>query len=149
MRLLFQPFFYCFLFSQIFTYEFVCFFTLVNFCFLGVLVFQNLWSLEAILNQYIFMKKQNILVEKEKVMMTQEKNRIQMLLQDMQNAVNNFNARSPLSNAATVITNSTVIPPIENSNRNLSGKCTVSIVINELKYSYRYFFFSILSSFYL
>jgi len=81
--------------------------------------------------------------------MTQEKNRIQMLLQDMQNAVNNFNARSPLSNAATVITNSTVIPPIENSNRNLSGKCTVSIVINELKYSYRYFFFSILSSFYL
>ena len=68
-------------------------------------------------------------------MVMQEKNRIQMLLQDMQNALNSFfYARSPLSNAATIITNSAIVPPIQNSNRNLPGWYTIFLVLNEFKY---------------
>ncbi|KAK7364662.1 hypothetical protein VNO80_13402 [Phaseolus coccineus] len=77
---------------------------------------QNLLSLEEMMNQYIFMKKQNTVLDKEKVMLMQEKNRIQTLLQDMQNALDIFNARSPLSNVAAMITNSALVPPIQNSN---------------------------------
>ncbi|XP_027905656.1 uncharacterized protein LOC114165192 [Vigna unguiculata] len=76
---------------------------------------ENLMNLEEILNQYILMKKQNIRLEAEKVMLMQEKNRIQMLLQDIQKATNNFNARSPMSNVTTVVTNPTIVPPMKNS----------------------------------
>jgi len=64
----------------------------------------------------------------------QEKNRIQMLLQNMQNALESFHARSPLSNAATIITNSAVVPPMQSSNRNPPGWYTIFVVLNELKY---------------
>jgi len=87
------------------------------------------------------MKNENILLKKEKVMMMQEKNRIQMFLQNMQNAVNTFNARSPLSNAATVITNSTAVPPLQNFNRNPPGRYKVFVIVNELKFGYCCIFF--------
>jgi len=74
-------------------------------------------------DQYIFMKKQNILLDKENVMLMQEKHRIKMLLQDLQNVLDSFNARSsPLSNAPTMIQNSAVVPPMQNSNRNIPGR---------------------------
>ncbi|KAK7382564.1 hypothetical protein VNO80_01467 [Phaseolus coccineus] len=76
---------------------------------------QNLLSLEEMMNQYIRMKKQNIELDKEKMMLMQEKNRIQKLLQDMQNALDIFNVRSP-SNVAAMITNSALVPPVQNSN---------------------------------
>ena len=70
------------------------------------------------MDQYIYMKKQNNLLDKENVMLMQEKHRIQMLLQDLQNVVDSFNARSsPFSNAAAMIQNSAVLPPMQNSNR--------------------------------
>ncbi|QCE03909.1 hypothetical protein DEO72_LG8g1939 [Vigna unguiculata] len=79
---------------------------------------ENLLTLEGIVDQYIFMKKQNNLLDKENVMLMQEKHRIQMLLQDLQNVLDSFNARSsPFSNAAAMIQNSAVLPPMQNSNR--------------------------------
>ncbi|KAK7382563.1 hypothetical protein VNO80_01466 [Phaseolus coccineus] len=77
---------------------------------------QNLLSLEEMMYQYIRMKKQNIELVKEKVMLMEEKNRIQKLLQDMQNALDIFNAGSPLSNVAAMVTNSAVVPAVQNSN---------------------------------
>ncbi|QCE16339.1 hypothetical protein DEO72_LG11g3353 [Vigna unguiculata] len=79
---------------------------------------ENLMNLEEILNQYILMKKQNIWLEAEKVMLMQEKNRIQMLLQDIQKGMDNFHARSPMSNVTTVVTNPAIIPLVENSIQN-------------------------------
>jgi len=82
------------------------------------LLSKNLLTLEGIVDQYIFMKKQNNLLDKENVMLMQEKHRIQMLLQDLQNVLDSFNARSsPFSNAAAMIQNSAVLPPMQNSNR--------------------------------
>ncbi|KAK7382562.1 hypothetical protein VNO80_01464 [Phaseolus coccineus] len=89
---------------------------------------ENLLSLEEMLNQYVFMKQQNIVLEKEKVMVMQEKNRIQMLLQNMQNALDSFHARSSLSNAATIITNSTIVPPMQSSNRSSPVVASISTV---------------------
>jgi len=88
-------------------------------------VSQNMLSLEEMLSQYILMKKQNIELEKEKVLLMQEKNRIQRLLQDMQNAMTLFNASSPWSNnVAGVIANSALVPPMQNSNTTLPpGVC--------------------------
>ena len=75
------------------------------------------------MDQYIFMKKQNILLDKENVMLMQEKHRIKMLLQDLQNVLDSFNARSsPLSNAPTMIQNSAVVPPMQYSDRNIPGR---------------------------
>ncbi|WVZ16372.1 hypothetical protein V8G54_009354 [Vigna mungo] len=75
----------------------------------------NLLSLEEMLNQYILTKRQNERLEEENVMVMQEKNRIQKLLQDIQNALDSFNARSPMSNVTAMITNSVIVPPMENS----------------------------------
>ncbi|XP_027905701.1 uncharacterized protein LOC114165242 [Vigna unguiculata] len=89
---------------------------------------ENLLSLEGIVDQYIFMKKQNILLDKENVMLMQEKHRIEMLLQDLQNALDSFNARSsPLSNAPTMIQNSAVVPPMQYSNRNIPVVSTSTV----------------------
>jgi len=73
-------------------------------------------------------------------MLMQEKNRIQILLQDIQKATNNFNARSPMSNVTTVVTNPTIVPPMENSIQDPLGRRTDFIVVNELKYGYCFFF---------
>jgi len=86
------------------------------------------------------MKKQNIWLEAEKVMLMQEKNRIQMLLQDIQKGMDNFHARSPMSNVTTVVTNPAIIPLVENSIQNPPGRCTNFMVVNGLKYGYCYFF---------
>lgn len=67
------------------------------------------------LNQYILVKRQNKRLEEENVMVMLEKNRIQKLLQDIQNALDSFNARSPMSNVTAMITNSLIVPPMENS----------------------------------
>ncbi|QCE04388.1 hypothetical protein DEO72_LG8g2424 [Vigna unguiculata] len=77
----------------------------------------NVLSLEEILNQYILLKKQHTRLEEEKVMVMQEKNRIQKLLQDIQNGMVSFNAISPMSNVKTIITNSAIARPVENSIR--------------------------------
>ncbi|BAT97343.1 hypothetical protein VIGAN_09075900, partial [Vigna angularis var. angularis] len=66
------------------------------------------------LNQYILMKRQNKLLEEENVNVMREKIRIQNLLQDLQNALDSFNARSPMSNVTAMITNSVIVPPMEN-----------------------------------
>ncbi|WVZ17363.1 hypothetical protein V8G54_010345 [Vigna mungo] len=70
---------------------------------------ENLLSFEGIVDQYIFMKNQNILLEKQNAMLMQEKHKIQMLLQVLQNVLDSFHARSsPLSNAQAMIQNSAI-----------------------------------------
>ncbi|KOM58078.1 hypothetical protein LR48_Vigan11g111200 [Vigna angularis] len=82
--------------------------------FWGCPNYKNLLSLEEMLNQYILMKRQNKLLEEENVNVMREKIRIQNLLQDLQNALDSFNARSPMSNVTAMITNSVIVPPMEN-----------------------------------
>jgi len=112
-----------------------------------LLAFQNVLSLEEILNQYILLKKQHTRLEEEKVMVMQEKNRIQKLLQDIQNGMVSFNARSPMSNVTTIITNSAIARPVEKSIRTTPGRCIDFMVINELNCDYCYLFLKFLSSF--
>ncbi|XP_047152503.1 uncharacterized protein LOC124824162 [Vigna umbellata] len=82
---------------------------------------ENLLSLEGIVDQYIFTKKQNILLHKQNVMLMEEKHKTQMLLQDLQNVLDSFNARSShLSNVASIIQNYAGLPSMQN-NRNLPG----------------------------
>ena len=109
-------------------------------------MFQNVLSLEEILNQYILLKKQHTRLEEEKVMVMQEKNRIQKLLQDIQNGMVSFNAISPMSNVKTIITNSAIARPVENSIRTPPGRCIDFMVINELNCGYYYLFLKFLSS---
>ncbi|ESW05954.1 hypothetical protein PHAVU_010G006900 [Phaseolus vulgaris] len=98
--------------------------------FANALPNQNMLSLEEMLSQYILMKKQNIELEKEKVLLMQEKNRIQRLLQDMQNAMTLFNASSPWSNnnVAGVIANSALVPPMQNSITTLPPVASTTMV---------------------
>ncbi|KOM45980.1 hypothetical protein LR48_Vigan06g128600 [Vigna angularis] len=77
---------------------------------------ENLLSLEGIVDQYIFTKKQNLLLTKQNVMLMQEKHKTQMLLQDLQNILDSFNARSsPLSNPTTIIQNYAGLPSMQNN----------------------------------
>ncbi|QCE04434.1 hypothetical protein DEO72_LG8g2470 [Vigna unguiculata] len=54
-------------------------------------------------------------------MVMQEKNRIQKLLQDIQNGMVSFNARSPMSNVTTIITNFAIARLVEKSIRTTPG----------------------------
>ncbi|XP_014516462.1 uncharacterized protein LOC106774118 isoform X2 [Vigna radiata var. radiata] len=82
---------------------------------------ENLLSLEGIVDQYIFMKNQNILLNKQNAMLKQEKHNIQMLLQNLQSVLDSFHARSsPLCNTQAIIQNSAVLLPMQN-NRNLTA----------------------------
>ncbi|GMJ08413.1 hypothetical protein like AT2G37960 [Hibiscus trionum] len=53
---------------------------------------KSLLSLGAILNEYISLKEQKVMVEQEKAGLEQEKCRVQSLLQGMQTVLNTFNA---------------------------------------------------------
>ncbi|KAK8482691.1 hypothetical protein V6N13_015185 [Hibiscus sabdariffa] len=59
---------------------------------------KSLLSLGAMLNEYISLKEQKVMVEQEKARLEQEKCRVQSLLQGMQTVLNTFNAspHSPL-----------------------------------------------------
>ncbi|XP_014516463.1 uncharacterized protein LOC106774119 [Vigna radiata var. radiata] len=81
---------------------------------------ENLLSLEGIVDQYIFMKNQNILLNKQNAMLKQEKHNTQMLLQNLQNVLDSFHARSSTScNTQAIIQNSAVLLPMLNSNSNI------------------------------
>ncbi|KAK8547521.1 hypothetical protein V6N13_024616 [Hibiscus sabdariffa] len=53
---------------------------------------KSLLSLGAMLNEYISLKEQKVMVEQEKARLEQEKCRVQSLLQGMQTVLNTFNA---------------------------------------------------------
>ncbi|KAL5180291.1 hypothetical protein HKD37_01G001457 [Glycine soja] len=87
-------------------------------------------TLEEMLNEYIFLKKQNVVLNQERVMVMEEKNRIQILLQGMQNALNTYNAfqRSPSLNVAGMNANFAVVPQPRVYNKTPQGVSTITSI---------------------
>lgn len=58
-------------------------------------------SLGEMLDEYICLKEQKVMLDQERVCMEQEKNRVQMFLNGVQNVMNVYNASKsiPLTNA--------------------------------------------------
>lgn len=89
------------------------------------------------LDEYIFLKKQNVVLNQERVMVMEEKNRIQILLQGMQNALNTYNAfqRPPSLNVAGMNANFAVVPQPRVYNKTPQGTTFFfSLTNHELKY---------------
>lgn len=59
---------------------------------------KSLLTLGAMLNEYICLKEQKVILDQERVHLEQEKVRVQTLLQGMQNVMSTYNAsgRSPM-----------------------------------------------------
>ncbi|XP_061336655.1 uncharacterized protein LOC133283757 [Gastrolobium bilobum] len=57
---------------------------------------KSLLSLGEMLDEYICLKEQKVMVDRERVLVEQEKNRVQMLLQGMQNVMNAYNSSRSL-----------------------------------------------------
>ncbi|KAB1224286.1 hypothetical protein CJ030_MR2G000918 [Morella rubra] len=57
---------------------------------------KSLLSLEAMLNEYICLKEQKVMVDQERLRLEQEKSRVQTLLQGMQAVMNTYNASGGL-----------------------------------------------------
>ncbi|EXB89980.1 hypothetical protein L484_023633 [Morus notabilis] len=74
---------------------------------------KSLLSLGAILNDYICLKEQKVMVDQEKMRLEQEKSRVQTLLQSFQNAMNAYNASGspPAPPVPTVAMNPAVTLP--------------------------------------
>lgn len=72
---------------------------------------KSLLSLGAMLDEYISLKEQKMMVEREKIRLDQEKLRVQTLLQGMQDAMNAYNAGgcTPHSGIPALGTKSTAI----------------------------------------
>ncbi|KHN12951.1 hypothetical protein glysoja_042219 [Glycine soja] len=87
-------------------------------------------TLEEMLDEYIFLKKQNVVLNQERVMVMEEKNRIQILLQGMQNALNTYNAfqRSPSLNVAGMNANFAVVPQPRVYNKTPQGVSTITSI---------------------
>ncbi|TKY63394.1 hypothetical protein E2542_SST13265 [Spatholobus suberectus] len=75
-------------------------------------VWKSSLSLGEMLDEYLWLKEQKVMMDQQRVVVMQEKNRVQMLLQGMQNVINAFNAfrRSTSSNVAVMNANSAVVP---------------------------------------
>ncbi|KAL5550146.1 hypothetical protein UlMin_000322 [Ulmus minor] len=74
---------------------------------------KGILSLEEILNEYISLKGLKIMVDQERVRLDMEKSRVQMLLQNMQNAMSAFNASgsSPVPAIPAVATTPAIMAP--------------------------------------
>ncbi|KAG4403618.1 hypothetical protein GLYMA_01G153900v4 [Glycine max] len=87
-------------------------------------------TLEEMLDEYIFLKKQNAILGQERIMVMEEKNRIQILLQGMQNALNTYNAfqRPPSLNVAAMNANFAVVPQPRVYNKTPQGVSTITSI---------------------
>ncbi|KAJ1420092.1 Isoamylase 3, chloroplastic [Sesbania bispinosa] len=89
---------------------------------------KSLLSLSEMLDEYICLKEQKVMMDQERVILEQEKNRVQMLLQGMQNVMNTYNAsRSlPASTVPVMNTKSAVVPQPKLDNRIPPGVATTT-----------------------
>lgn len=65
------------------------------------------------LDEYICLKEQKVMLDQQRIFMEQERNRIQMLLQGMQNVMNVYNAGGslPVTNMAVPLNANSVVVP--------------------------------------
>lgn len=63
---------------------------------------KSLLSLAAILDEYITLKEQKVLVDQERQRIEHEKSRVQNLLSGMQQAMNAYNTPPPPPSAGTI-----------------------------------------------
>ncbi|TKY63393.1 hypothetical protein E2542_SST13264 [Spatholobus suberectus] len=88
-------------------------------------------SLAEMLDEYAWLKEQKVMMDQQRVVVMQEKNRVQMLLQGMQNVMNAFNAfwKSPSSNVAVMNANSAVVPQPRLCNKTPPGVSTITSTV--------------------
>ncbi|RDX92888.1 hypothetical protein CR513_24924, partial [Mucuna pruriens] len=86
-------------------------------------------NLEEILNEYISLKEEKMMLDQQRSMEMQEKNHIHMLLQGIQNAINSYNAfRRPPSGISPII-NVTCVPQNMSNIPSLSKSVNTNIEI--------------------
>lgn len=76
------------------------FLTKIYDCSYGIQVPNSLIPLDDILNEYICLKEQKVMVDQEKVRLEQEKVRVQDLLNGMQDVMNAYNSTAPVPTPA-------------------------------------------------
>ncbi|KAJ7950218.1 Myosin-M heavy protein [Quillaja saponaria] len=85
----------------------------------------NLLSLGDMLNEYISLKEQKVMVDQERIRVEEEKCRIQMMLQGMQNVMNAYNASgipyTPNISAPAKVHSVAVVPQLNNNGGSPSG----------------------------
>ncbi|MED6210800.1 hypothetical protein PIB30_067527 [Stylosanthes scabra] len=64
---------------------------------------KSLLSLGEMLDEYICLKEQKVMMEQERALVEHEKNRVQMLLNGIQNAMNAYHANAPPQNLNSVV----------------------------------------------
>ncbi|XP_061343136.1 uncharacterized protein LOC133289255 [Gastrolobium bilobum] len=85
---------------------------------------KTLLTLGEMLDEYICLKEQKVMLDKERVLVEQEKNRVQMLLQGMQNVMTAYNASGNLA-APAAKSAVAVVPQPAFSNKSHPGLPTM------------------------